>query len=138
MQPIMFLDDKDTSKAESGPGPGSYELQYFQSIKTKMETEKIRPSPCFQQCDYVDRFGRTMSKDAAQPAAPAGHSHGGGARIPGPQKGVAAPFKSQSAGHEEYDLKEAMKAPGPAYYSPALPTKQSFHLNARKRFMKQI
>ena len=128
---------------------GSYELQYFSSVRTELEKQAGKPSANFRPLEFVDRFGRSMaapSFDAAADQTMAAEpvkggfkgrtSHSAGAapkRISWPAKGVSAPFVSLTAGHAEYDLKAAGRAPGPAYYSPEQPDKRSHHLNARKR-----
>mmetsp|Transcript_13780 Transcript_13780/g.29706 ORF Transcript_13780/g.29706 Transcript_13780/m.29706 type:complete len:284 (+) Transcript_13780:1-852(+) len=138
MSSIIFLEDpKEASKPPSGPGPGSYELQYFQGIKSTLDKSAGKTSANFQPPEFTDRFGAPLSKVPEDATTGdytlSGQGEGGPKRLGSPPKGVGAPFKSQVPGRAEYDLKESAKAPGPAYYTPKLPAKKtSHHLNARK------
>ncbi len=151
LKSIYFLPKAAPKKPDTGPGPGSYELQNYEGIKSRMEKAAGKPSSTFIQRDFTDRFGRPLVADlsgsdrndaraaGAQTVSLAQRPIGSpprAARIAGPQRGVSAPFRSQAPGRDQYDLKEATKAPGPAYYSPEfLARKTSHHMNARKRMV---
>ncbi|GAX78192.1 hypothetical protein CEUSTIGMA_g5634.t1 [Chlamydomonas eustigma] len=157
--PTIYLVDPmaASKKPDTGPGPGSYELQYFEGIKTRLEKGAGKTSSSFQQREYTDRFGRPLlpaqveaTGSAMQkpgfmmtvpPAVPPNTSPQVGrqrrmdpvTRIGSPGRGVISPFRSRVSGHADFDLKAATRAPGPAFYSPeAAPRKTSHHLNARK------
>ena len=132
---------QSAKKQETGPGPGSYELQYYESIRTTLEKNAGKTSAPFQAPEYVDRFGNPLASTSAPynsfgAPAPSVHDVAGVRRISSPEKGVSAPFKSTAPSRTDIDLKDASKAPGPAFYSPQVPVKRtSHHLNARKRLV---
>lgn len=143
MPAVLFLEEATGGGGphakSGGPGPGSYEIAPIGSIKTALEKSAAKPSPAFQQPEFRDRFGAKLHEQLPPPShslGPAGPGRTGtGPRASSPPKGVSAPFKSQSAGHAEYDVRELARAPGPAFYNPNMPPKhKSFHLNARKAF----
>ena len=78
-----------------------------------------------------------------RPSMPAGGGHGGHVngsssptRINGPMPGIASPFLSGTAGRGEFDVRDATRAPGPAFYSPSTaPKRTSYHMNARKKMV---
>ena len=47
-------------KPDTGPGPGSYEMQGYEGIQSHLEKGASRKSPGFHQLEYTDRFGRSV------------------------------------------------------------------------------
>ncbi|EFJ50734.1 hypothetical protein VOLCADRAFT_120594 [Volvox carteri f. nagariensis] len=129
-------------KPESGPGPGSYELQDYASIRAKLSRQAQRPSPVFLTADsspprqqprqILVSAGEKVAHDYLRPSHAPLHSLS-------PGKGVSAPFRSRSAGHEEVIDQHAYtvssNAPGPAYYQPPTAIRKSFHKNAKQQYM---
>eukprot|EP00798_Chlamydomonas_sp_ICE-L_P032520 gene32520-17233_t len=142
MSSTMFLEDpKESQKPDTGPGPGSYSLQCYKSIRSGMERTVGKSSASFVTSDVVNRFGVPLASHNPEPEVQgmAGgtslYSSQGVSRISSPVKGVSAPFISQTVGRSDFNIKEAGKAPGPAYYQPDKPYKKSFHLNTKKRLV---
>lgn len=143
--PLMFLDplgELGSDYRDSGPGPGSYEIQEYGSIKKKLaEKRGVSAKPLFSPPEFTDKFGRPLDDrraDLSLVPLSTGEASKAPARLTGPAPGVSAPFVSTSPGRDQWDLKEATKAPGPAFYSPNDPTKKiSYHasaINSRKRY----
>ncbi|GFR46463.1 hypothetical protein Agub_g8039 [Astrephomene gubernaculifera] len=131
------------AKPETGPGPGAYELQDFASIRAKLSREAHRPSPQFltpenaaaqrrQSRQVLASTSEKVAHDYLEPTHAPLHSHS-------PPKGVSAPFRSRSAGHEEVidqrSYAASANAPGPAYYQPPTVLRKSFHRNNKKNYM---
>ncbi len=159
---VVFLEDSSgAGKPDTGPGPGQYEMQDVKSFKASLAKAAVRQSAAFHAPEFVDRFARPLAQGSAQAPASsfsvgqqgggsdngaAGGAHGGqqgtaaggggaGAAGWGDGKGVSAPFKSRSAGHADYDVRELARAPGPAFYDPHPLQHRSYHTNARKAFV---
>ncbi|GLC44163.1 hypothetical protein PLESTB_000901300 [Pleodorina starrii] len=129
-------------KLDTGPGPGSYELQDYSSIRAKLSRQANRPSPQFltaesspprqQTRQVLVSAGDKVATDYLKPSHAPLHSLN-------PGKGVSAPFRSRSAGHEEvidqHAYTAAANAPGPAYYQPPTTIRKSFHKNAKQQYM---
>uniref|UniRef100_A0A7R9W1N2 Uncharacterized protein n=1 Tax=Chlamydomonas euryale TaxID=1486919 RepID=A0A7R9W1N2_9CHLO len=140
--PAMYLmDPKEKPKQDTGPGPGSYDMQSFGSIERKLAKVTGKPSATFQASEFTDRFGAPVAS-----ALPGGDSivpDGAQTRsaharhISGPAKGVGAAFQSETPSRSEYTAKDLEgRAPGPAFYSPdKMPARKSFHMNARNNMV---
>ncbi|GIL70734.1 hypothetical protein Vretimale_3833 [Volvox reticuliferus] len=129
-------------KPDTGPGPGSYELQDYSSIRAMLSRQANRPSPVFLTADssppkqqnrqVLVSAGDKVAHDYLKPSHAPLHSLN-------PGKGVSAPFRSRSAGHEEVIDQHAYSissnAPGPAYYQPPTTIRKSFHKNAKQQYM---
>ncbi|KXZ49913.1 hypothetical protein GPECTOR_19g364 [Gonium pectorale] len=132
------------AKPDTGPGPGSYELQDFASIRAKLSREANRPSPQFQ----VPENGEAAQRQGPRPvlvstSAKVAHDYLSPSHAPlsttNPPRGVSSPFRSRSAGHEEAidqrSYSTSSNAPGPAYYQPSTAIKKSFHKNSKKHYV---
>ena len=145
--PLMFLDplgELGSQGKDSGPGPGQYEMQDHASIKKKMEEKRgSSAKPIFAPPEFTDRFGRPQddrrSDLSLAPLASGEETSRTPARLNGPAPGISAPFVSKSPGRDQWDIKEATKAPGPAFYSPIDSSKKISHhvnsINSRKRYV---
>lgn len=147
MAPLAYIMEGTggpSSKPDTGPGPGTYELQSFKSLAVDLERAAAQPSAAFQTPEFVDRWNSPLNPRQQGRGPAVAYNLGGTApqkpapaqRIGSPPKGVSAPFKSQSPGHADYDLRELSRAPGPAYYDSKLLAAKSYHVNARKDFVR--
>ncbi|MEW5298642.1 MAG: hypothetical protein WDW36_001737 [Sanguina aurantia] len=145
---LLYGADAPDAKPDPGPGPGSYELNHFDTIQAGLGKGFGRMSAPFHIPESVDRFGR-LRRAPATPNSLPGHvrsplptpfdvpSSSSSSAPTSPTRMATASFKSLTAGHAEFsDLQTASRpAPGPAFYRPkAQPQRQSFHINARKRY----
>ncbi|KAG2494537.1 hypothetical protein HYH03_007304 [Edaphochlamys debaryana] len=139
---LLFGAPAGGGKPDTGPGPGAYELQDFASIRAKLSREGARPSPPFQPHDSAPKRpygGKQMlvspsekvAHDYLSPSHPPLHGHS-------PPHGISSPFRSRSAGHQEFVDERAYaasaNAPGPAYYQPPAMLRKSHHKNATQHY----
>lgn len=55
---LLFVLQAAPKKPDTGPGPGSYEMQSYEGIQAHQEKKMGRTLANFKQNEYTDRFGR--------------------------------------------------------------------------------
>ena len=104
---------------------------------------KVQGPESMTRCIHRSLAAAAPSSAPSRPSLPARGGHGGHgnsssspSRINGPMPGIASPFLSGTAGRGEFDVRDATRAPGPAFYSPSTaPKRTSYHMNARKKMV---
>ncbi|PNH09935.1 Sperm-tail PG-rich repeat-containing protein 1 [Tetrabaena socialis] len=140
---LLFGAQTGAPKHDPGPGPGTYDLQDFASIRSKLARHEHRASPQFQPLEsssphrlhakqLLISAGAKVAHDYLAPSHPPLH-------VRSPPKGAISVFRSRSAGHEEamdqHAYATAANAPGPAYYQPPGVLRKSFHRNAKQHYI---
>ena len=118
------------------PGPGSYGYGYDrQETAYRLLLQRAGKSSAAFARTTDDRFGRSTLNRVKQFTVPGPGEYND---LPGAlsdNKAVTGPFKSMSNRPDPNGKKPEALPPGPAFYTPAVVGKKSFHLNAQKRFV---
>ncbi|GMH36911.1 hypothetical protein BSKO_04784 [Bryopsis sp. KO-2023] len=130
---IVLGGSHGSQEVDLTPGPAAYDMNYAKSIERGMDLTCNRKSSMFITPEQAERRGMIFKRRNKKPIPGPGTYDT--ARLESPRKNISSPFMSKVEKIAARNNGVSRASPGPAFYTPPVQQKKSFHLNARHRFL---